>query len=254
MTEKSRLLIVSGPYGSNKALTRSLGQICPGHRLTSLVTYHSRCPRPGEKDGVDHYYRSRAYIESMAKRADTFAFETACGLQAVNVTEIQNLLAHGDVLFEGDVHIALALSALPTFDGHSVVDVFVSPMSQSDVEELRAGHPAFEDRFCKLMRHRLLGDLDRMKQYVSSADIAEIDRRAGAAFHALTHAHQFAHVIPRCNALLAAPPSRARDKASEVFRWLAAGGVPEIAETWPPDLLPAPTCDAGGNPAPDLQR
>ena len=63
-----RLVILSGPSCVGKSpLARDLARFHPElhRRLQKLVLYNSRDPRPGEKDGVDYHFRTRAQIEAL---------------------------------------------------------------------------------------------------------------------------------------------------------------------------------------------
>jgi guanylate kinase len=63
-----RLIILSGPSCVGKSpLKRSLARFYPQiwNRLTELVLFNSRAPRPGELDGKDYHFRTRAQVEAL---------------------------------------------------------------------------------------------------------------------------------------------------------------------------------------------
>ena len=62
-----RLVILSGPSCVGKGpLHAALKKFHPEivARTPKFVLYDSRAPRPGEIDGVDYHFRSRAVIEA----------------------------------------------------------------------------------------------------------------------------------------------------------------------------------------------
>ena len=63
------LLILSSPSGAGKStLTRRLMDWDPAIRFSISAT--TRAPRPGEQDGREYYFRSRAEFEGMVASGD----------------------------------------------------------------------------------------------------------------------------------------------------------------------------------------
>ena len=63
-----RLVILSGPSCVGKSpLYKSLGKFYPElhAKLQKLVLFNSRAPRPGELDGVDYHFRTRAQVDAL---------------------------------------------------------------------------------------------------------------------------------------------------------------------------------------------
>ena len=58
----SLLLLISAPSGAGKT-TVSQGLLGSNPRLRRVTTCTSRAPRPGERDGVDYHFLSRAEFE-----------------------------------------------------------------------------------------------------------------------------------------------------------------------------------------------
>ncbi len=57
-----QLVILAGPSCVGKGpLHAALGKFYPevAARLRKMVLYNSRAPRPGEREGVDYYFRTR---------------------------------------------------------------------------------------------------------------------------------------------------------------------------------------------------
>jgi len=69
MTRRGLLLILSSPSGAGKStLSRMLMTWDPTMRFSVSAT--TRAPRPGEEDGREYYFRSRAEFEDMVKAGD----------------------------------------------------------------------------------------------------------------------------------------------------------------------------------------
>jgi len=91
-----RLVILSGPSCVGKSpLYAALRKFYPhlAERLTKLVLYDSRAPRPGEVEGVDFYFRTRAYLEGLRGKEGFTVFEVRGDLQALDARELERKLA-----------------------------------------------------------------------------------------------------------------------------------------------------------------
>src|SRR5690606_17422850 len=126
--------LVSGPSCVGKSpLKQALDHEFPELARTFRVPvlFHSRSPRPGERDGVDYHFRSREEITELGRNGRYLVFDVRGELQAIDLAGFAELLGTGDVFYEGNVHIALALKARAsaTFPECRVSDLFVSPLS-----------------------------------------------------------------------------------------------------------------------------
>ncbi len=64
-----RLIVVSAPSGAGKTtVCRRLIKQVPG--LVYSVSYTTRKPRPGEKDGVDYFFCDRSRFETMIEKGE----------------------------------------------------------------------------------------------------------------------------------------------------------------------------------------
>ncbi|MCA9629867.1 MAG: hypothetical protein KC766_19480 [Myxococcales bacterium] len=254
------LVIISGPSCAGKsplrrALTRRFPEL--GERLRRPVLFHSRRPRPGEQEGVDYHFRTRGEIDELRKDGRYLVFETRNDVQAINLPEFAEMLSGGDVLYEGNVHIALALKARAssTLPECRVVDLFLSPLSSRELRELVQRSPAPERHLSELMRRRLLRRAYRQEQSLSLPQLQDIEVRAEAAFHELSHAAEFEHVIANHDGedsdnweLLPEPVGDARSTL-EALVALFQGEACSALESWPSDLLPPPDCSDNGLPS-----
>jgi guanylate kinase len=125
------LLVLAGPSGVGKGtIVEGLRARVPG--LWVSVSYTTRPPRPGETDGQDYHFVSRATFEGL-RDAGGFVewFEVYGDLYGTPRAPVEEHLAAGDhVLLEIDVQGALRVrEVIP-----AAVLVFVAPPSP---EELR---------------------------------------------------------------------------------------------------------------------
>ena len=66
MTERGKLLVISGPSGTGKST--AIGVLMAQKKgLEFSVSATTRAPRPGEQDGVDYYFVSRERFEEMLR-------------------------------------------------------------------------------------------------------------------------------------------------------------------------------------------
>ena len=95
------------------------------------MLYNSRAPRPGEADGVDYHFRSRSDIETLRREPDRYVVMDVRGdLQALDLTELDALLAKGDAFFEGNPFVGCALLTHERLAGVPRLSIFVAPLSR----------------------------------------------------------------------------------------------------------------------------
>src|ERR1700690_2835153 len=95
-----RLVILSGPSCAGKSpLVNALGRFYPELRaqFRKLVLFNSRAPRPGELDGVDYAFRTRAQVEALRADPRYAVLEARSDLQALDIQDLDALLRCGDV-------------------------------------------------------------------------------------------------------------------------------------------------------------
>jgi guanylate kinase len=90
-----RLIILSGPSCVGKSpLKRALARFYPQmwNRLTKLVLFNSRAPRPGELDGEDYHFRTRAQVEALKGDRRFAVLDVRGDVQALDIDELKSLL------------------------------------------------------------------------------------------------------------------------------------------------------------------
>ena len=182
-----RLIILSGPscVGKSplyKALVRFYPDLCKG--LQNLVLFNSRPPRPGERDGVDYHFRTRAQVEALRADSRYAVLEVRGDLQALDLQQLQYLLQHGDVFFEGNPFVGRALQTHLGLEYVNRLSVFVSPVSSEEVVYLKAPqrNVSLQDLVTDIMRRKLLRRARRHKGELSARDLEDIETRAASAY------------------------------------------------------------------------
>jgi guanylate kinase len=247
--DAGRLVILSGPSCVGKTpLYKSLGKFCPelAAQLHKLVLVNSRGPRPGEGDGVDFHFRTRAQVEELRTDPRYAVLEARDDLQALDLDELESLLRRGDVFFEGNPRVARALQTHPRLAGVNRLSIFVSPLSQEEITYLKAPERniSLPELLTDIMRRKLLRRTRRQKGDLSAKDLQDIETRASSAYRELQEAWHFQHVIPNHDGedsdnweAFYYPLGDAR-KTLDAFVALLKGVVPPNVEKWEERLLP----------------
>src|SRR5580700_2008856 len=134
--ETGRLVILSGPSCVGKSpLYKALGKFYPELQsgLQKLALVNSRAPRPGELDGVDFHFRTRAQVEGLRADNRYAVIEARSDLQALDVQELESLLRRGDVFFEGHPSVGRALQTHPRLASVNRLSIFLSPLSKEEI-------------------------------------------------------------------------------------------------------------------------
>jgi guanylate kinase len=196
---RGRLIILSGPSCVGKSpLAKALGQFFPDlhKKLQPLVLYNSRSPRPGEKNDEDYHFRRREEIEKFRDKDNYIVMDVRGDLQAFDIKELSELLAKGDLFFEGNPFIGETLLSHPKLSKFKRLSMFVSPLSREELSLLKEQPQAdLESLVTDVMRRKLLRRTQRQKGVLSLKDLEEVERRAKSAFRELALAHKFDHVI-----------------------------------------------------------
>ena len=182
------LLVLAGPSGVGKGtIVRRLRERFPD--LWESVSYTTRTPRVGERDGVEYFFVTRREFEALRDRGGFLEwFEVFGELKGTPREPVEEQLAAGnDVLLEIDVQGALKVrDQLP-----GAVLVFVKPPSPEE------------------LRRRLVSR--------GTESAADLDRRLAAASAEAAHAPAFdvvvvnddlERVVEEVAGILADPPHR----------------------------------------------
>ena len=241
-----RLIILSGPSCVGKGpLHTAFSNFYPEQaaKFQKLVLYNCRSPRPGERDGKDYYFRSREEIERLREKGNFIVLDVRGDLQAVDLNDIEQRLARGDLFFEGNPFVGRQL--LETFaSADSLLSIFLTPLSREEILFLRSQESlSLADFLTDVMRRKLLRRTKRQKNILSLKDLENIERRAASACSELQEAWRFQYVIPNHDGedsenwdAFYYPVSDAR-KALLAFADLVGGKLSPFVEKWDEQML-----------------
>lgn len=126
------LIVLSGPSGVGKDAVLN-GMRRRGGPLHYAVTATTRPRRPGEKDGVNYHFISKAEFEKMIEKNELVEWANVYGnLYGVPKWELQQALARGqDVIVKVDVQGAATIKKLVP----QAVFIFLASPSMEDLTE-----------------------------------------------------------------------------------------------------------------------
>jgi guanylate kinase len=247
-----RLVILSGPSCVGKSpLRTALAKFHPElwDRLETLVLFNSRSPRPGERDGVDYHFRSRAQVEELRLRDGYAVLDVRGDVQAVDVDALKRQLGRGHAFFEGNPFVGRLLQTHPLLADVDRLSMFLSPLSKEEIVYLKAAEPglSLRDLVTDVMRRKLLRRTRYQKGEPSLPDLENIETRACSAYRELSDAWHFQHVIPNHDGedsenwdAFYYPIGDARKALQAVVALLEGMPSPPTVERWDKDLLPTP--------------
>src|SRR5579862_9916164 len=247
-SHKGRLVLLIGPSCVAKTpLFKALGKFYPEvrARLQKLVMINSRAPRPGEINGVDFHFRTRAQLEALRSDPRYAVLPVHHDLQALDIQQLESLLERGDAFYEGNSSVGRTLLAHPRLGGVRKLSVFISPLSKEEILYFKAPerNVNLADLLTDIQRRKLLRRTTRQKTNLSLKDLEDIEKRATDAYPELQDAWRFDYVIPNHDGedsdnweafyyLI----GDAR-KTLDAFADLLQGSIPAIAEKWDERLL-----------------
>jgi guanylate kinase len=247
-----RLVILSGPSCVGKSpLRAALAKFHSGlwGSLEKLVLFNSRSPRPGEREGVDYHFRSRAQVEELRLKDGYVVLDVRGDLQAVDVAAVKRRLGRGNAFFEGNPFVGRLLQTHPLLADVDRLSMFLSPLSKEEIVCLRAAEPglSLRDLVTDVMRRKLLRRTRHQKGEPSLPDLENIETRARSAYRELSDAWLFQHVIPNHDGedsenwdAFYYPIGDARKALQAVVALLEGMASPPDVERWDEDLVPAP--------------
>ncbi|KAF1686190.1 guanylate kinase [Pseudoxanthomonas broegbernensis] len=208
---RGTLYIVAAPSGAGKSsIVNAVLERDPGIRLS--VSFTSRAPRPGERDGQHYHFVSAAEFQRMIDAGDFFEYALVHGdWKGTARQSVEPQLAAGhDVLLEIDWQGAAQVRAKVP----DAVSVFILPPSRQALEQ-------------------------RMRKRGQDSD-AVIARRLAAAREEMSHYAEFDYVIVNevfdaavdemCAVFIASRLRLARQQARQrgLIEALVAPDVPDV--------------------------
>jgi guanylate kinase len=152
------LFVVSAPSGTGKTtVVERLVELMPDVALSR--SYTSRPARPGERDGVDYHFVSRARFEAMIAAGEFLEWADVFGnLYGTCASKTEEMLSEGrDVVLVIDVQGARQVRQR----GLALVSIFVLPPSYGVLEHRLRGRSKDSDeairRRLEVARHEVTG-------------------------------------------------------------------------------------------------
>lgn len=160
------LLLVSGPSGSGKTtLCRRLARDGEAHYAISCTT---REAREGEVNARDYYFISREEFEAEARAGHFIEHAEVHGnLYGTLKSEVIEFLQRGDdVVIDIDVQGADQVRTCkdPLVDS-SLVDLFVMPASEADLQERLANRATDTEKVISLRLSNALEEMSHAERY-----------------------------------------------------------------------------------------
>lgn len=140
---KGILLVISGPSGVGK------GAICKelcrdNSRIKMSVSATTRAPRPGEKEGISYFYKTRDEFENMIANGEFLEYMQVFGSNYYGTPRayVEEQLKYGnDIILEIDVNGALAVKR----SGTECVMIFIAPPSMRELHKRLVGRSTEND-------------------------------------------------------------------------------------------------------------
>jgi len=130
VNKKGRLVIISGPSGSGK--TTICNQLMNNSRIRRSISYTTREPREGEKEGIDYHFTKKNEFEKLIDEDKLVEYAEYCGsLYGTPVEPIKEAIKNGK-LFILTIDVKGALQVMKKIS--EVTSIFIMP---PDDETLR---------------------------------------------------------------------------------------------------------------------
>lgn len=95
--EKGKLVIISGPSGSGKTSICKL--LTRNHKIKQSVSYTTRKPREGERDGIEYCFIEKSEFEKLIEEDKLIEYAEYCGyLYGTSVSTIKGAIENKEIL------------------------------------------------------------------------------------------------------------------------------------------------------------
>ncbi|MBC7147331.1 MAG: guanylate kinase [Thioclava marina] len=158
------LIILSSPSGAGKStLAKRLMSWDPTLRFSVSAT--TRDPRPGETDGIEYYFKSRAEFETMVEAGEMLEHAEVFGnLYGTPKGPVERAMSEGrDTLFDVDWQGGQQIrnSSL----GKDVVSIFILPPSIAALEQRLRSRAQDSDAVIRGRMEKSLAEISHWSEY-----------------------------------------------------------------------------------------
>jgi len=244
----SRIVLLCGPSCVGKSpLYKAFELFYPelAAEFKTMVCYHSRSARPGEKDGVDYHFRTKEFIERLGEKKDFLVTEYRGDTYGVDFGQVRKDMKVSDIFYEANPVIGKAILDFCKREDIENLSVFMSPLSRDEIEFLKSPdkNADLKKTVTDVMRRKLLRRTKKQKSILSGKDLETIEVRAECAFNELKMGSDFDYVIANhdgedsenwCQFYY--PIGDAR-KTLMVFAEIIKVNTSKYAERWPEGLI-----------------
>ena len=163
-SRRGLLFILSSPSGAGKStISRSL--LADEPNLTFSVSATTRAPRPGEQDGREYFFKTRAEFEAMIEAGELLEHAEVFGnLYGTPISPVEAAIANGqDVLFDIDWQGGQQIANSTLQD--AVVSVFILPPSLTELEKRLKGRAQDSDDIIAGRMAKSMGEINHWSEY-----------------------------------------------------------------------------------------
>jgi len=178
IAQRGLLLVISGPSGTGKGtVIKSLRKNNP--QIAHLPSATTREPRPGEKDGMNYFFKSKGDFLEMVKKNQFIEWVEYCGnFYGTPNEQLEKSLEMGlDVVLEKDVDGALKIKKVYP---DSII-IFIIPPS---FKELKRRIEARGTESAEIIEKRLSRALEELK-YIHDYDYVVVNNCVEKATNAI---------------------------------------------------------------------
>lgn len=163
MSERGLLIVFSGPSGVGKGTVRQEIFSTPDHKFEYSVSMTTRSQRPGEKDGVDYFFRTREQFEDLIRQGQMLEYaEYVNNYYGTPLTYVNETLDKGiDVFLEIEVQGALQVKKKVP-DG---VFIFLTPPDLDELKDRLVGRGTDSDEVIAQRIERAKEEIALMREY-----------------------------------------------------------------------------------------
>ncbi|EHI75033.1 guanylate kinase [Streptococcus criceti] len=163
MSERGLLIVFSGPSGVGKGTVRQEIFSTPDHKFEYSVSMTTRSQRPGEKDGVDYFFRTREQFEDLIRQGQMLEYaEYVNNYYGTPLTYVNETLDKGiDVFLEIEVQGALQVKKKVP-DG---VFIFLTPPDLDELKDRLVGRGTDSNEVIAQRIERAKEEIALMREY-----------------------------------------------------------------------------------------